>query len=717
MHAPSRRTAAALLTVVATTLAVTLTAPTSASALGSGATDAGFTGLSVAQAKGPTSVSDPAAVSTVTTDGDSVRMVTKRTDQTVLTGTVTPAADVTWSAGSTLPLRALDVAGGVHVQVSDGVATTCEPTSGTVTVVEATHDEGSALTSLAVDWSGACADGSSTWGQLRWNAESGYSGFDAPSVTTAFGAVYMGDVSAAKTVTWTARGTQPITARAAQLLTEDTPWFLVTQDGCGGKTLTPGQTCSVSVKTSPRAPSVRQERITLGDSATAPSFGAGALTVDGRYGAKGSYQSLTPKRVLDTRSGLGAPKALVGPGKSITLTVLGRGGVPTSGVAAVVLNLTAVGTTAPTYLTAYPAGSTRPVASSLNAPKGYTGANTVTVRPGTGGAVTIYNNAGSTHLLADVSGFYRSTNAATIGTDYEPVLPERVLDTRAGGGALPAGFWIDQPLSYGTDLGVVRAYALNVTVTGATGPGYVTVWGGSEDPSSFSTVNVTKGSTRSNTVVSQARYDTRDGRFGPGFGVFNGMPSGSAHVIVDVVGVYVDGQAGEGRLRFKPTTTPMRILDSRTSLGAKTWTARSTRTITPPTSVAGWDTYALVGNATLVAPTAATYLSFYAAGDPRPGTSNVNAAAGAIVANGVTVEVNGSNQIEGYNNAGTANAIYDVAGTFELFPPSYQALNGAVPPNAAAGRSVAGSDTSLGSRPAKARLASTWSVTSEARPR
>ena len=52
---------------------------------------------------------------------------------------------------------------------------------------------------------------------------------------------------------------------------------------------------------------------------------------------------LAPARILDTRTGIGAPAVRPGPGATVTLTVLGRGGVPAKGVAAVILCLTGVG--------------------------------------------------------------------------------------------------------------------------------------------------------------------------------------------------------------------------------------------------------------------------------------------------------------------------------------------------------------------------------------
>ncbi|MDP9020136.1 MAG: S8 family serine peptidase, partial [Actinomycetota bacterium] len=52
------------------------------------------------------------------------------------------------------------------------------------------------------------------------------------------------------------------------------------------------------------------------------------------------YTPLAPSRILDTRYGNGAPKAKLGPGASLDLQVTGRGGVPSSGVSGVVVNLT-----------------------------------------------------------------------------------------------------------------------------------------------------------------------------------------------------------------------------------------------------------------------------------------------------------------------------------------------------------------------------------------
>ena len=94
----------------------------------------------------------------------------------------------------------------------------------------------------------------------------------------------------------------------------------------------------------------------------------------------GSYVSVTPFRITDTRSNSGQPNA----GKTLTaaatlsVQVTGLGTVP-AGASAAVLNVTAVNPTASGFLTVFPAGTTMPTVSNLNFTPGVTVANLVTV--------------------------------------------------------------------------------------------------------------------------------------------------------------------------------------------------------------------------------------------------------------------------------------------------------------------------------------------------
>ncbi len=118
------------------------------------------------------------------------------------------------------------------------------------------------------------------------------------------------------------------------------------------------------------------------------------------------YHPLSPARILDTREGNGARQVKVGQGQTIALQVTGRGNVPASGVSAVVMNVTVTEPTAPSVLTVWPAGESVPKASNLNYVAGQTVPNLVVVKVGTGGKVNLRNVSGSTHVVADVVGWY-----------------------------------------------------------------------------------------------------------------------------------------------------------------------------------------------------------------------------------------------------------------------------------------------------------------------
>jgi hypothetical protein len=128
----------------------------------------------------------------------------------------------------------------------------------------------------------------------------------------------------------------------------------------------------------------------------------------GSPAAAGGLSPLTPARVLDTRNRTGGIAGPVGATKTISLPVLSRGGVPASGVGAVVLNVTVTGATASSFLTVYPDGKLRPNSSNLNFGAGQTIANLVIAPVGADGRVDFYNASGNVQVIADVSGWFSS---------------------------------------------------------------------------------------------------------------------------------------------------------------------------------------------------------------------------------------------------------------------------------------------------------------------
>jgi hypothetical protein len=260
---------------------------------------------------------------------------------------------------------------------------------------------------------------------------------------------------------------------------------------------------------------------------SAPPAAGGTFTFGG-----GGMEPLVPARVLDTRTGVGAPAARVGADGVVELRVAGVGGVPAVGVGAVALNVTAVSASAWSYITAWPTGAPRPDASNLNVEAGATIPNLVIVKVGAAGRVSLYNYAGEVDLLADVVGWFPE------GVGIEPLVPARVLDTRTGIGAPAAKVGADGTIDLTVtgrggvpDTGV-GAVVLNVTAVDATAWSYITAWPTGASRPDASNLNVEAGDTIPNLVI------VKVGDAGQ-VSLYN--YAGDVHLLADVVGWFPDG--------------------------------------------------------------------------------------------------------------------------------------------------------------------------------
>ena len=393
-----------------------------------------------------------------------------------------------------------------------------------------------------------------------------------------------------------------------------------------------------------------------------PAAAPAAIPDSSAYGA---YYAQSPQRIFDSRSG---GNSRLGQGRSLVLPIR-VGGV--SKPSAVVLNLTVVNPSTSGYLTAYPAGQALPRTSSINFAAGRTTANLVTVPVSSSGSIVIYNGLGTTDVIVDqLGGYSGDTNAARgSGGGYHPQQATRFVDTRSdGGGPLPGGYYFPMTVGYGNGSGPnpIRALALNVTVTNAQADGYLTAWNGvpGQLPRS-STLNFTRGATVSNyAIVPTSRCtDCDDNAVQVGF--LNGSGA-NVDVIVDAIAYFDDGTIS-APFRFKPLSSPVRIVDSRSGLGLHRMAANQTQVFTPPTSVAGDPTIALDANITLVKPTASTYLTLWPqlSGYDKPRVSAVNSGAGQVVSNHAIQEVGNGNRTNIYNFNGGTDVVIDVSGTFE----------------------------------------------------
>jgi hypothetical protein len=275
-------------------------------------------------------------------------------------------------------------------------------------------------------------------------------------------------------------------------------------------------------------------------------------------GWEGTFTTVDPVRILDTRSGLGVRAGKLGPGQVLTLRA---GELLPDGVSAVALNLTGTEPTTSTFLAVAPTIAGRPATSNVNLAPGQTRPGQVVVPLAEDGTVQIYNNHGSTHVVVDLQGFYSQADGPE-GGGYHSSGQWRALDTRQ---------WEAEPLTSGEEIWVpiynaglrddAIAVAVNLTVTEPTTAGHLIAWAGDGPAPVVSNANFAPGQTVANSTVVPVSFD-EDGT--PGIALRNSQ--GRTHVIVDVVGWYDDGLSWDDGLRFMPGE-PTRILDTRTAGG------------------------------------------------------------------------------------------------------------------------------------------------------
>ncbi len=153
--------------------------------------------------------------------------------------------------------------------------------------------------------------------------------------------------------------------------------------------------------------------------AVAVTLGGGVLSIVGATtstGERSVYVPITPCRLADTRPApdtRGPRTSPLGPDETFTLSAHGSNGDCTipAGATALSLNVTAVGPTAATFLTLFPAGATRPLTSKLNPTPGQPPVpNAVTVDINGAGQFSVFNKNGSVDVIVDIAGYYEDHN-------------------------------------------------------------------------------------------------------------------------------------------------------------------------------------------------------------------------------------------------------------------------------------------------------------------
>jgi RHS repeat-associated protein len=130
-------------------------------------------------------------------------------------------------------------------------------------------------------------------------------------------------------------------------------------------------------------------------------------------------------RLMDTRNGTGGYSTPMPAGVWRSVVTLGQAGVPSSGVSAVVLNVTALGFTASGYVRGVPGGSTPPSSSAtlLNfstADASNALSNSAIIAPGPDGKIQFYSST-TTDLVVDVEGYFTAGDGSPSSGGFVPL--------------------------------------------------------------------------------------------------------------------------------------------------------------------------------------------------------------------------------------------------------------------------------------------------------
>ncbi|GGM01969.1 hypothetical protein [Nakamurella endophytica] len=291
--------------------------------------------------------------------------------------------------------------------------------------------------------------------------------------------------------------------------------------------------------------------------ASAPAPRAAALA------SADPWTAVAAQRVLDTAARVGASGPIAANG-TVRLRVLGVAGIPSSGVAAVVLTVTAPSPSASGTVTAWATGQPRPTVPTVRFTAGRAVTTLAVVPVGADGTVTLANQSGAAlQLQADTAGW---TAASTAAGGYVPVTPKRIVDStqRLGlAGPLAAGRWAQPTIAghAGVPATGAAAVVLSVTVVNPSTAGYLaafpggTVTAGGSVPAS-SVLNWSAGGPVTGPVVVPLSS--------AGAVQLINRSAAAVGLLVDVVGYVRAGTAAVGGLVALPSA---RIADSRSGAG------------------------------------------------------------------------------------------------------------------------------------------------------
>jgi hypothetical protein len=168
------------------------------------------------------------------------------------------------------------------------------------------------------------------------------------------------------------------------------------------------QTVTVTVNGDTTLESDETYRVVLSgavNATIADGDGLGTITNDDAGTIGKGFHPLPPCRLVDTRETAQGPALAATTDRLVTIA--STCGIPAN-ASAVSLNTTVVGATNAGYLTLYPAGTARPLSSTINFGVSQTRANNAIVKVGASGQISVFGGlpSGTTHVILDVAGYF-----------------------------------------------------------------------------------------------------------------------------------------------------------------------------------------------------------------------------------------------------------------------------------------------------------------------
>ena len=393
-----------------------------------------------------------------------------------------------------------------------------------------------------------------------------------------------------------------------------------------------------------------------GDHIVAHNVALGAVVFDVVKPSTLRFTAISPVRALDTRNGIGGYTTPWVDGFQCSVQVTSIGSIPSVGVKAVLLNVTALNQTAGSFLRV--GTSSYNVTSNLNWVGSKIVPNAVVSDVSTAGTIDIYNNNGAVDIVIDVMGYFEDPGTTVPQGRLVGLTPARILDTRDASSPFtsPWGPRETRVLSVRGRGGVPNdavAVMLNVTVTDPTAASYLTVWPGGSPPPNASNLNWDVGDTVANLVV--AKLSTSGD-----ISLYNA--AGTVAVIADVVGYVTDSGSGANALASYP---PIRVVDTRSNLGISgTLTTGSIGSMDLGPACSPTAKSAVI-NVTVTNTTADSYLTLWPSGSSKPTASSLNWKPGTTVANLAVVKLGPDGRIAVFNNRGSTDLIVDLVGCLD----------------------------------------------------